>query len=74
MAPNFLLMIICTLAALIIDLSINFDLAPPILSLALLASIMPVVWLTTVRFIKHPIYFEILPILNTIFSRKKTPK
>jgi len=71
MTPNFLLTLSCIFAALLIDLSINFELAPPILSLALLATIMPVIWLTTVWFIKHPIYFEILPIMNTIFSRKK---
>ena len=74
MTPNFLLMISCICTALLIDLTINFDLAPPILSFALLASIMPVVWLTTVWLIKHPIYFEILPLLEAIFSKKKNNK
>ncbi|MDP5032327.1 lipopolysaccharide biosynthesis protein [Paraglaciecola sp.] len=72
MMPNYYLVISCSIVAYFIDQFIHFELAPPILSLLLLATIMPITWLTTVWLIKHPIYFEILPIINAVFSRKKT--
>lgn len=74
MFPNICLLISCALAALLIDLTIDFDAAPPLLSLVLLATIMPIIWLATVWILKHPIYYELLPIFNAVFFRNKTNK
>ncbi|MGS2721741.1 lipopolysaccharide biosynthesis protein [Paraglaciecola aestuariivivens] len=74
MTPNLLLISSCSIAAYLINLGINFNQAPPIHSFALLAAIMPIIWLITVWLIKHPIYFEIMPILQSIFAKKKRNK
>jgi O-antigen/teichoic acid export membrane protein len=69
MLPNVILVLTCFLSAFAIDLILNFQTAPPIYSFLVLAFIMPIVWLTTVFLLKHPIYLEIKPLFNGISKR-----
>lgn len=69
MSPNFILITSCFCAALIIDFVIDFQTFFPLYSFLILATIMPVVWLFTVWWIKHPIFSELKPIFQ--FAKNK---
>jgi O-antigen/teichoic acid export membrane protein len=69
MLPNAFLVIICFLSAVAIDIVLDFQTSSPINSFLALAFIMPLVWLTSVFLLKHPIYQEIKPLIHNITSR-----
>jgi O-antigen/teichoic acid export membrane protein len=64
MFPNFILCITCGGATLVINLNVNFLTYPPIKSLIIISIVLPIVWLTSVKIINHPIRNELsrLPI------------
>jgi O-antigen/teichoic acid export membrane protein len=71
MLSNLLLVLICFITAITIDTAWDFQTSKPIYSFLILASTMPVIWLSSVALLKHPIYLEIKPIFTGLFKRYK---
>ncbi|GGX49600.1 oligosaccharide flippase family protein [Saccharospirillum salsuginis] len=69
MLPNIVLTAICWAVTCIIDLFVNFDQSDPVFSIAIVALVLPPVWLLTVMVLNHDIYQEIK---NLVLKKRRS--
>ena len=67
--PNMLIGFVCWLAAKLIDYIVVFEEANPFQSIAIIALIMPIVWLLLLRITKHKAWYLIWDISGKIFRK-----
>lgn len=69
MRLNIILCFICWSVVTILDYFVKFDHISPMISFFILSLAMPICWFLGVKYIKHPIYDEIIKILNPILKK-----
>ncbi|PTB99218.1 polysaccharide biosynthesis protein [Marinobacter sp. Z-F4-2] len=57
--PSIVITLVCAGTTLCIDLIVPFDSVEPWKPVSVIALVLPVVWLVALRFMKHPLLFEI---------------
>jgi peptidoglycan biosynthesis protein MviN/MurJ (putative lipid II flippase) len=63
MVPNIILALVCGFATYVISVLIDFSVTTPFVSVGVVASVLPVVWIVTVGLLRHPLYFELRSIV-----------
>jgi O-antigen/teichoic acid export membrane protein len=74
LVPNFIISLVCWIATLLIGRIIDFRQANPMVPVGWVALVLPIIWLITVRVLKHDIYYELETVFAQLRDRFKAEK